>query len=93
MNKKPLSYDELVAYFKEKDICYEINNVLTDNSGHKVPDNYVYDITIEWGDWKHDHGYCDYLMSQKGYTKVSELTTEEDGSDTYSSIHRYLFIG
>lgn len=46
-------------------------------------------INIEWGDWKHDHGYMDYLMRENGYVKFNEDLTETDGSDCYSSIHYY----
>ena len=46
-------------------------------------------ITIEWGDWKHDHAYMDYLMRTNGFQKIGEQVTEEDGSDAYSSIHSY----
>ena len=46
-------------------------------------------VLIEWGDWKHDHAYCDHLMKQKGYVCTDEQVTEEDGSDTYSAIHFY----
>lgn len=46
-------------------------------------------IEIAWGDWKHEHGYADYVMSQHGFTKVREEITEEDGDDCYSSNHYY----
>ena len=46
-------------------------------------------VQIDWGDWKHEHGYCDYLMKEKGYLLVNEEVTEENGSDCYSSIHYY----
>ena len=54
-------------------------------------------IEIEWGDWKHDHLATDWIVSEvidrydnlKLVKKTTE-TTEEDGSDTYSAIHRYL---
>ena len=49
-------------------------------------------IEIECGDWKHEHGYADYVMSQHGFTKVQEQVTEEDGSDCYSSNHYYLCL-
>lgn len=56
----------------------------------------IYDVTdteikveITWGDWKHEHLYLDYLMRKAGFDKVSEFTTEEDGSDTYSAVHVY----
>lgn len=47
-------------------------------------------IEIEWGDWKHEHGYADYVMSKNGFIKVKEQITEEDGDDCYSSNHYYL---
>ena len=46
-------------------------------------------ILIEWGDWKHEHLRCDWLMQEMGYTFLGSETTEEDGSDTYSAIRRY----
>lgn len=50
-------------------------------------------INIEWGDWKHEHGYCDYVMEQMGYKKIKEIVTEEDGSDCYSAVHSYTTSG
>lgn len=47
------------------------------------------EISIEWGDWKHDHGYCDSLMSYIGYDCDDVQETEENGSDCYSAIHYY----
>ena len=48
-------------------------------------------IEITWGDWKHDHAFVDYIMRELGLTtKFGEETTEEDGSDTYSSIHYFV---
>lgn len=49
-------------------------------------------IEIEWGDWKHEHGYADYVMKTKGFKKFHEEVTEEDGDDAYSSIHYYRFV-
>ena len=46
-------------------------------------------VEITWGDWKHDHGYVDYIMRSLGLSKLDERITEEDQSDTYSSIHIY----
>ena len=47
-------------------------------------------VHILWGDWKHEHAYCDYLMEKKGYKLVREKVTEQNGSDCYSSAHLYL---
>ena len=47
-------------------------------------------IEIEWGDWKHEHKRMDYLMEQLGFYCIEEELTEENGSDCYSSRHRYI---
>jgi len=52
----------------------------------------TYSVEIIWGDWKHDHLHCDYLMKALGYKLSSENVIEEDGSDTYSSIHIYTKV-
>ena len=52
----------------------------------------VIKIEIEWGDWKHEHRYADYIMEKYSFSKIYEQITEEDGSDCYSSIHYYLFL-
>lgn len=46
-------------------------------------------INVEWGDWKHDHAYLDYLCQLMGLIPVHEAVTEENGSDCYSAIHIY----
>jgi hypothetical protein len=46
-------------------------------------------VLIEWGDWKHDHLYCDVIMKEFGYELSTATTTEEDGSDCYSAIRSY----
>lgn len=46
-------------------------------------------IIIEWGDWKHDHIYCDMIMKELGYELVTEKELETNGSDCYSSVHKY----
>ena len=54
----------------------------------KTPEGY--NSEIEWGDWKHDHKFCDDLMRVLGYDLLQEELTEEDGSDCYSAIHYYV---
>ena len=55
-------------------------------------------IEIPWGDWKHDHTRCDYIINKFGHENNiniypdDEEITEEDGSDCYSSIHHYIVI-
>lgn len=78
-DKKKYNADDVIKHLADNDRHYEVNDI-----GENV-----IEINIEWGDWKHDHGYCDYLMEQIGFVRTAELVTEEDGSDCYSSIHRY----
>lgn len=55
---------------------------------HEWEDGQI-EVEIGWGDWKHDHLYCDHIMRENGYILINEDVIEEDGSDTYSSIHYY----
>ena len=54
---------------------------------------------IDWGDWKHEHLRADWIAREflegLGITafRITEYTTEEDGSDTYSAEHKIEFIG
>jgi hypothetical protein len=53
-------------------------------------DSDILEIEINDGDWKHEHGRCRHLMTAVGYAQQEVITTEEDGSDCYSAIHRYV---
>lgn len=46
-------------------------------------------VEINWGDWKHEHLFCNDLMNAAGFYLISEEVTEEDGSDCYSAIRIY----
>jgi hypothetical protein len=70
---------DIQRIFKEKDIWYEWGVGL---------DGTV-EIEVCWGDWKHDHLYLDHVMRENGYGLAGEMVTESDGSDAYSSVHRY----
>lgn len=50
------------------------------------------ELSIEYGDWKHDHLFIDHLMRENGFEKTDEMLTWEDGSDCYSSVHFYKRI-
>lgn len=47
-------------------------------------------VLIEWGDWKHEHGWCESAMGYIGYNEIGEYVTEENGSDCYSSEHYFI---
>lgn len=76
----------------EKGEISRVSQFLNDNgvdgevssAGNEV---YVY---ISWGDWKHDHAWCQELMRYLGYKRVSFDVTDEDGSDCFSAEHTYI---
>ena len=84
-------------YAKSNEISSMIIQYLTDNNAD-FSEVYPTELNgfpcliveVNWGDWKHSHGYLDYLMKQKDFFKVGERVTEEDGSDCYSANHIYL---
>jgi hypothetical protein len=69
---------KIMEYLQEKGLYAEVSEF----------DGKV-EVDIDWGDWKHEHAYCDYLMEQIGYICVKEMVTNEDGSDCYSATHIY----
>lgn len=46
-------------------------------------------VSISWGDWKHEHGWCRNLMEYINYIEIDSEVTEEDGSDCYSADHTF----
>lgn len=49
-------------------------------------------VSIDWGDWKHDHIWCRTAMGYIGYKEVGGQVTEENGSDCYSAEHYFQFF-
>lgn len=83
-----------------KALAEAINKVFTENRLYvDVFVDWDNDICyqIDWGDWKHEHLRADWLVKEflnglRYRYLISEETTEEDGSDTYSAEHRITFI-
>ena len=48
-------------------------------------------VTLE-GDWKHDHVRLNWLMSEEGYSVLSE-DAEDNGTDYYRSTHTFARTG
>ncbi len=49
-------------------------------------------VEIEQGDWKHEHWRADWLIEEElNGNKIKVEITEDDGSDTFSAIHYYMF--
>lgn len=69
-----------------------------DDYDFRSDDSFVMCVEIEWGDWKHEHGRANYVINnllndlgtEYSSQYMGEEVTEEDGSDTYSSIHKWF---
>lgn len=75
-----------------KDDACRISKYLSDNTLYAevfVNSEGCPAVSISWGDWKHDHGFCDSLMRYIGYSCDDVVVTEENGSDCYSADHYY----
>ena len=79
----PTEIDDIYNYLNENDACP--SEVYKDSEECVV-------VQIDWGDWKHDHRWCNDLMSYIGYECRDEVVTEEDGSDCYSATHYFYKI-
>lgn len=73
--------DDVKRIFKENDCFYEwwVN---FDGS---------IEVSVDWGDWKHDHLFLRYIMRKNHYRETNVVVTEEDGSDAYSAIHTFKY--
>lgn len=74
--------DKVMQIMREHNLHGEVYN---------EPGNVVA-VHIERGDWKHDHAALKYFATEVlAVKKVETEVTEEDGSDTFSAIHRFTF--
>lgn len=79
---------------KRYDMCSRVEKYLSKNHVNVVdvnPDEIeiVINVAVE-GDWKHDHLRADWLLKEAGAIALGEVVTEQDDSDYYSSIHRFI---
>ncbi len=92
-NEKEIREVDCVATPRENCSCEDerIAKFLEDNGvcAEVYINRIIVNVFIN-GDWKHEHGWGDVLMGYLGYKKVNEEVTEENGSDWYGSIHRYV---
>ena len=92
-NEKEIREVDCVATPRENCSCEDerIAKFLEDNGVYAevYTPHIIVNVLIN-GDWKHEHGWGDVLMGYLGYKKVNEEVTEENGSDWYGSIHRYV---
>ena len=76
-----------------KQLREQIQTLLTANDMHydfDVDPQCFISITVEDGDWKHDHIRLKNLMSKNGYVYFGCKEIGEDtGGDWYSAIHKF----
>ena len=92
-NKKEIREFDCVIAPRENCKCEDerISQFLEDNGVYAEVYKSAIIVHVEInGDWKHEHGWGDVLMGYLGYKKLSEEVTEENGSDWYGSIHKYV---
>lgn len=87
--------DELNKRFNERcEMAVEAERLLNKHDVYGDAEPMMYgtkDISVEihWGDWKHEHLRCDWVLGLIGFSLVSVDVTEENGSDCYSAIRYY----
>lgn len=82
-NKASEKSEEICKMLREHDIYAYVE---------QYDDLPVVEVSIDWGDWKHDHARAQWLISEniKGVTYLNTKVTKDDGSDCYSAEHRYI---
>lgn len=73
-----MSLKELQQFLNEKKLYYDVD---------ENEDCFI--ITIEWGDWKHDHGHLQYLMNYLPLSLIKREITQTNDSDCFSAIYYY----
>ncbi len=86
LHKELYSAEGIIRYLRSREADFD--EVETCGDLCSDPDATIR-ISITWGDWKHSHRYLDYLMGLRGFTDFGEKITEENGDDTYSSVHTF----
>ena len=76
-----------------KQLREQIQTLLTANDMHydfDIDSQGFIEITVEDGDWKHDHIRLKNLMAKNGYVLFGSKEIGEDtGGDWYSAIHKF----
>lgn len=74
--------EDINRIFKENNLSYD--SFINNNNG-------MIEITIENGDWKHDHARLNYLMRKNHYRFITEKEIGISEDDSYSSIHCFKY--
>ena len=80
--------NQILDLLRKNNLYYDVSVVMQEPI--ETSNNYVAYIQVDAGDWKHEHLALDALINKNfDVTLKYEEITDEDGSDTYSSEHRY----
>ena len=99
--EKELSYDDLANLEKELWAKLDERKIHPEDGTFSNSSNRLADIDLTLvirGDWKHDHmaaeDVVEKFLEEKGYVvaKHTEETIEENGSDDYTSEHKWYLI-
>ena len=78
---------------EDKKLYSGVTAILTANKMFydiSVSDGFI-KITVENGDWKHDHIALRNLMKSHGYTFIGRhIPDEESGDDCFSAVYLYI---
>lgn len=87
-------YEAIICPENYDDECSIVSRFLSDNRCYADEvwheNEIAVAVSINWGDWKHDHRWCEDLMGYLGYGELGCDVTEEDGSDCYSAVHYFV---
>ena len=80
----------------ETELYMRVWNILSSNQMYyfiSVINSSSVEIKVNDGDWTHEHLYLQRVMEKNGFTLLDKRVTAEDGSDCYSAVHSYMYIG
>ena len=90
MNKETIKeYNKSI----EKQLRQRIDNLFADNKIHydyTIDSQGFIEITVENGDWKHDHLMLQNLMKKNGFISFGRhIPDDETGDDSFTAIYLY----
>lgn len=90
MNREAIkAYNEAII----KQLRAQIGKILADNKmsyDYDINPQGTIEITVEDGDWKHDHLRLKTIMAKNGFFHFGrDMKGEDPGDDSYSAIHYF----
>ena len=89
-------HDMVYKFQPETELRIRVRNLLSSHQMYysiSVINSSSVSISVDDGDWKHEHLALQRLMEENGFTLVCKENIREDGSDCYSAVHTYMYIG